>query len=428
MIGVSSASVGALRPVKFYTADGVRTVAVKRKLPLMPFVLAAVICALAIPLAVMNAVRVDTEIAEWWTRHIEQGWEVFAGTLTSWLPVSVFELCIVFLIGLGVFLYVRLIVNLGAARFKRILTGLLWLGTAAIFIFDMYTMSMGFGYYRAPMPLYTAGADYTAHQTVTAAQYFLDDYNALANGLERDENGCVKCPYTFRELAKQLKLEYARLDDDYFFSYTPTAKEIVNSWILSDFMITGITFLPTGEANLNVEVPPTSVTSTLAHELAHTKGIQREGDANMLSYYILLSSQDDYLRYCGYYATFYSFLYAVAITGESQAFSQMKQSLSPLITAEQRYTQKFWDEQPDIMGQIGEFFNNIYLMFNGATNGTGSYNDGTQSGIVIPTDPDTDEPIIDPDTQKPVIIPVYSTLQKMYFYIYEQQFGAPSKQ
>lgn len=383
---------------------------------------------LLIPLIVMNAVRTDTELAEWWTVNIEQGYTKFAGVLTSWLPISVFELIFIILVSLAIFLFVRLVVNLCKKRFKAILGGALYLGAAALVVLNLYTMSMGFGYYRADMPVPQAGADYNAEQASTAARYFVSDFNALCDKLERDENGCVICPYDFRTLAKLMRDEYARLDDEYFFSYTPLAKPVLNSKILSDFLITGITFLPVGEASVNIDVPPTTSTYTMAHEIAHTKGVQREGDANLISYYVLLSSDNDYLRYCGYYATIYSFIRAVSLAGEHETYSEIYNSVSAKPDVEYDFTNKYWEAQPDIMGQIGEFFNNIYLTFNGASNGTGSYDNGNQSGVIKPVDPDTGDPIIDPDTQKPVIIPVYSQVQKVYFYLYEQKFGTPPKE
>lgn len=408
-----------------YTRCGFRTVTVKQPLSFKLFALAAALCFLLLPFLVMSAIRTDARLAEWWVTHIQAGWERFAGTLTSWLPVSVLELCIVTLIIVGACLLVRLVVNLCNARLKKIALGALLIGVGGAIVLDMFTMSMGFGYYRAPMPLAQAGIDYTAAQAAEAARYFLSDYNALAESFERDENGCVECPYTFSELAELIRAEYDKLDDPYFASYTPTAKPIVNSWFLSDVMITGITFLPIGEACLNVAAPPSTVPDTLAHELAHTKGVQREGDANLLAQYILLSSDNDYLRYCGYLDAFGNLLSAVLLAGDRDEYSRLALDMSPLIAAERAYTREYWAAHSDIMGQIGEFFNNAYLKSNGAVNGTGSYDEGKKSEVITPIDPETGLPEIDPDTGKPVVIPVYSQLQKIFFHIYENRVGAP---
>ena len=61
---------------------------------------------------------------------------------------------------LCVFLFVRLVINLSKKRFKAILNGALAMGAAAMVVLNLYMASMGFGYYRADMPLPQAGANY----------------------------------------------------------------------------------------------------------------------------------------------------------------------------------------------------------------------------------------------------------------------------
>ncbi len=406
--------------------DG-RLETVHSALPRAIFILAAIACFLLITFLVMTEIRTDPATAEFWTNHIERGYEHAVGAMTSWLPVSAFELLFCLLIGLGVFLFVRLIINLCRAKFFRILSGALWLSAGALYVLNLYMLSMGFGYFRAEMPMAQAGEDYDAAQTAVVARYYLDDYNALSRKLERDGNGEVICPYSFGELSSLMRKEYERLDDNYFFSYTPKAKPIVNSYVLSAMGITGITFLPVGEATLNIAAPATYGTFTMAHELAHTKGVQREGDANLIAQYILITSDDDYLRYCGYYASIYNLFEAVELAGDGETYRELLSSIDPLIRAEKYREYEYWQSQPDIVGKVSEFFNNIYLMFNGADNGTGSYDDGVQMDVIPPPiDPDTGEVELDPDTgepQKP--IPVYSSLQKAYFAVYEQKFGLP---
>lgn len=414
------------KPKKLYcTIDGFKSVTVKSRLNRTAFVLGAVFCILLIALLIMLEIRSDVDTAEWWTTHIQFGWEKTIGALTSWLPFSVMEFFIVFGILFGLYLLARFYVNLCRGRFKRIGVGALALCVGAMYLFDTYILSMGFGYYRAPMPVPQAGAKYTLEQAKEVAEYYLEEFNALAEKLERDENGCVKCPYSFSDLAELMKEEYARLDGGYFSDYTPTAKPIVNSWFLSDMLITGITFLPFGEAGVNIAAPPTTVTVTTAHELAHAKGVQREGDANLLARYLLLSSENEYLRYCGLYGAFNNLLQTMVLFEDFESYNDIALRLSPLIYAERKYTNDYWRSQPDIIGKIAEFFNDLYLKANGAENGTGSYDDGNKTEIITPVDPDTGEPEKDPDTGEPVRIVKYSQVQMLFFWLYEESTGSP---
>ncbi len=404
-----------------YTPQGFRAQNVKFALRRLPFNLAAIFCALCVPLLVMLDVRESEAVAEWWTTHVQAGWEKVIGTLTDWLPFSVLELFIVSGLIVGAFLLVRLFINLCTAKFKRILIGVLSLCVGGAYVLNLYALSMGFGYYRAPMPVPQAGKDYSQTQARAAVEYFLADYNHLADTFDRDENGCVICPYTISELADILVKEYSRLDDPYFTAYTPRIKPVVNSWFLSDTLTTGVTFLPFGEATVNTDAPPSTVTITAAHELAHAKGVQREGDADLLARYILLSSDDGYLRYCGYYASFDNLLETMLLFGDNAAYNELGVGISKRVSTERRYAIKYWNSQPDIVGRIFQFFNNAYLQFNGASNGTGSYDDGNQSDVIIPINPDTGEPEKDPDTGEILREVYYSQVQMMYFWIYENR-------
>lgn len=407
------------RSMRKRSIDGSKIKSTPVILPRVPFVLAAIICALAIPLIIMLDVRTDPSIAEWWSMHISRPLTKFFAVLTSWLPFSVLELCIVVLVALAVFLYGRLIFDLSKRKIRRIITSVLSLGVAALYVLNMYVVTMAFAYYRAPMPICQSENKYTDGEATAVVEYFLNDFNSLSAKLKRNIDGCVVCPYTFSELAERIKIEYAKLDGQYFYEYTPYAKPVVNSNFLSQMLLTGVTFLPVGEATVNVAAPPTVTTITLAHELAHTKGVAREGDANLIARYILLSSGDDYLRYCGYYATFGNLLGIFMLQDDRENYIKYSSQVSKKVFDEQRYANDYWAAQPDIIGSIAEFFNDVYLKLNGAFNGTDSYQNGNVSEVIKPVDPSTGEPVIDPDTEKPVRIIIYSQVQKMYFSLYE---------
>lgn len=398
--------------VRDRSANGRFAITVKRPFNMTPFILAVTAVAFALPLVVMLGIRTDTAIAEWWTRNIQAGWERAVGTLTSWLPFSVFEFFVTAGIIVGVYLLVRLFVNLCAGRFRRVITGALAVSIGAVYILNVYVLSMGFGYYRTVMPIPQAGRDYDKARLTSVIEYFVDDYNALALAFERDDNGCAVCPYTFAELSNLIADEYSRLDGTYFARYTPKAKPVVNSWLLSDMLITGITFLPFGEATVNTVAPPSEMTLTMAHELAHTKGVQREGDANLLARYVLLNSDNDYLRYCGYYGAFYNLVSAVMLFDDRDEYRRLVNKLDPAIGAENNYARVYWNSQPDIVGKIAQGFNDLYLKLSGALNGVGSYGDGNKSDVIISTDPDTGEEV------KKIY---YSQTQMLFFALYEQR-------
>ena len=58
------------------------------------------------------------------------------------------------------------------------------------------------------------------------------------------------------------------------------------------------------EANINIDVPQSSIPSTVMHELVHTKGFAREGDCNFIAYLACINSDSAEYRYSGYLMAF----------------------------------------------------------------------------------------------------------------------------
>ena len=364
--------------------------------------------------------------SEWVCRYVARPWIYVFGHISSIFPFTIYEFCLIALIIGGITLIVFAIIGLVRKRGKEVLVGLLSVVIFVLSALDIYTAVAGFSYYRPAPPVPKSEQKYESREVTDIVRYFLDDYNSLAEKMERDKFGNTISPYTLDELSTVLRKEYARLGSDYYYGYTPRAKGILNSWAMTLNNITGCAFLPFGEPAVNRQTPASDLVQTMAHEMAHTKGVMREGDANFVSYYLLLTSNDDYLRYCGYFSVFYSLLPAVnADSSIKTDYIEMVSSISPLIRTETSNAVKFWTEkskQPGFAGfinrvseKVGDFVNDLFLKSNGANNGSGSYSDKV-------TDGGSHEDHTDPDTGEIHYDVTYSSVQKMFFAIFEQAF------
>ncbi len=56
----------------------------------------------------------------------------------------------------------------------------------------------------------------------------------------------------------------------------------------------------TSEANININYPDFIIPYTMAHEMAHQRGIAREDEANFVAFLVCMESDDAYIRYSGY--------------------------------------------------------------------------------------------------------------------------------
>ncbi len=72
------------------------------------------------------------------------------------------------------------------------------------------------------------------------------------------------------------------------------------SRLMSRFNYTGFYFPFTGEANINVDPPPCLIPATLAHEMAHQRGVASEQEANFVAVLACLESGDPLYIYSGW--------------------------------------------------------------------------------------------------------------------------------
>ncbi len=381
---------------------------------------------LALLLLLMWIRTLSPAFSDWVCRYISRPWVYAAGHATSLLPFSIFEFFIVATVIAAAVLLVFMVISLIKKKGAAVLKGVAITVICVLSVFNLYTLLVGFSYYRPVAPVPQSETEYSSEQVTEMVRYFADDYNRLASKFKRDKNGNAISPYDHSELSDKLAKEYERLGGDYYYAYTPKAKKIFNSWFMTLNNISGITFVPLGEPAVNKDIPPSDVPQTMAHEMAHAKGVMREGEANFVAYYILLSSSDDYLRYCGYFACFYALLSAVnADSSVKTDYAEIRNSIDPLIIKETNNAYAFWTEksrQPGFAGwinrtfeKIGDFFNDIFLKSNGAGNGNGSYGDKVNDGDI------TDTGETDPDTGEIIYAVTYSSVQKMFFALYDEK-------
>ena len=111
----------------------------------------------------------------------------------------------------------------------------------------------------------------------------MEDCNKCADELEFDSNGEIILPYSKNSLIEKLRIEYERIKDDYYSSYTPKAKALGSSPLFTSVGIVGMYFGVLGEANYNTYSTNAELPFYIAHEMAHGKGVMRENDAQLVA-------------------------------------------------------------------------------------------------------------------------------------------------
>ncbi len=220
--------------------------------------------------------------------------------ISAVLPFSLAELLIVLgLLTLLVYLVWMLvtIVRRGEAgkRLYRLAATLL---SAVTVIYSGFCLLWGCYFYDESFAQRNALEDgpVSVEQLERVTVYFAALANVYADQVQRDAQGCytvdrqriLECsPLLYEEVeALYPSLEGPRVKTKGFFC----------SKFLSLLDFTGFYFPLTGEANVNMDFPPSLFPATVAHEISHQRGICREQEANFLA--VLSSLENGDVDFC----------------------------------------------------------------------------------------------------------------------------------
>ena len=333
-------------------------------------------------LLLMIILRTNQAVCEYVCRHFVGAYQAVAGRFYSVTSVNIFEILVTLAI---LFAFACIISSIVLFCKKKKLISrriILTLLIVCVGIANLYIFTAGFAYNRQAAPIGYKGEiskDVALNSFVT----LIDDLNACYEEIGKyNEDGSVVSPYDEKGLNEKIRQAVDKvLTDDYYYDYTPKAKPIISSGIMTLNRIAGITFLPTCEPGYNKDMPIVDRAHTIAHEFAHTKGVMREYEANVVGAYVLLNSGDAFLKYCGYiYAMRY--VYDIIRYDETYFDNVEAYPIPQGFIRDQSKIFNWWISQPSL-GNIGDFFNDLYLKSNGQEEGTGSYEETPGTGEII---------------------------------------------
>ena len=312
---------------------------------------------------------------------ITRGLTWLIGRITNFIPLSLYEITALLLIAVGLACAVFLIVDLCRKRFGAALSLLYRLGVALLSVLLAFGLLYAPLYARAPAAsafgLQITQAD--AASLYAAAEYYVDELNSLSDEVERDGQGNAVCPYTFSELADLLNAAFDGVPGDYFAFYEVRPKAVALSVPMSYLGITGIYFPFYAEANVNVNIPDCDLPVTMAHEMAHAKGVAVESEANITAYVLCICSEDVFLRYSGLMEGAARLLNELP---EAQ-FETLYDRLCEEVRQEYRNVSAHYAKYEGLLDRISTFFNDLFLKSNGIPSGTRNYSETAASLVAL---------------------------------------------
>ena len=334
---------------------------------LLPIALLSVFYLLSSNREIMNSIQVNFSLPAL----------RFLGKTFTELPVSVLEIFIALAVIAAAAFIFKLIGAMLSGRRPRILILLrfaLVLIAILAWIWNGYCWLWNTGYYSDSFAeksgLISDGETYD--ELYAATKFFCEQANELSYIVPRDENG-IFCG-SFEYFAESYDTLYTPIDEEFPFltGQTTSPKGVYFSKIMSYMGYTGVFFPFSGETYINTDQPAWDIPNTIAHEIAHQRGVHSEAEANFLGIAACLQSDEVYYRYSGYMAGLFHLTKAL-YTADKDAYMEIRNSFSEHLEADWQDNNRFWQERESKLGDVADTVYNTFLQVNGQTSGLKSY-------------------------------------------------------
>ena len=269
----------------------------------------------------------------------------FLAGLFSAFPFSAAEFIIYAVAGWAVVYLILELVRLALHkdRLKRAYKLLLRLLSLGLGIYALFCLFWGVYYYGDDF-MAASGLDsgeISTEQLETVTAYFAALSNRYAGQVQRDENGLyttdraailARSPEVFEKIQEKFPC---------LAGPAVAAKSFMFSKLLSYTDFTGFFFPFTGEANVNMDFPPSLFASTVAHELSHQRGVAKEQEANFVA--VMASLEYGDADYC-YSACLlaYTHLGNALYSADREAWRAIYESLDENILKDFAANREYW--------------------------------------------------------------------------------------
>lgn len=234
----------------------------------------------------------------------------------------------------------------------------------------------GLNYYRMPFSS-IAGLEVrpaSVEELESLCRTLIERANELRSSVTVNEEGHVDIPGNARDILRNCYKGYDGLADRYRSLYGKYGdpKPILLSELMNYTGICGVYFPFTGEANVNVAIPESTLPSTASHEMAHQRGFSREDEANYISYLACTAHPDVNYKYSGVLLALINSMNAL-YKSDSAIYSRLSDSYSEDVRNDLEQINEFWKKYEGPVEKTSSRINNTYLKANNQKDGVKSY-------------------------------------------------------
>lgn len=289
--------------------------------------------------------------------------------LTDLLPFSLFEIVIALI---PVFLVAVVVFGVRAMRRGRKIPFILTLTGILFLLYSAYLWGLSMPYHVSDIDkkMELDDTEVTSDSIYRVMLTLRDELNAHA-ALVGDvgEDGATVMPYSFATLGEKLNLAYTDFSAEYpevLKNYTSRPKEMIFGYAMSELHLVGVYSFFTGEANISTDYPDYNTPYTVAHEMAHQRGIIRENEANFVAFLVCISSDDAYIRYSAY-LNMLEYLATALNKTAPEKWREVSKTLDPKAVGDIKASSAVYQAHEDsLYGKLMNSFNDSYIKNNGS--------------------------------------------------------------
>ncbi len=331
---------------------------------------------LALFLAVFWMFKESSSFSGFIVRYIGDPYRSLIGMITAPIPFSLAEFTVFFVVG-GYLIYIVFciikMIRLNGKRLQTLALCVLNILLGVLIIATLMAVSWGANYYVAsPVDEIATANPVSVEQLTAVTRLFAMKLSESAVLVERDENNVFS--YDTEQLFAEGADIYHNLEQLYpsLQGPTVTAKQLIISPLMSEMNYTGFFFPLTAEANVNNVQPSSTIPSTIAHELAHMRGVAPEQDCNFLAVLACELSNNVAYQYSGQILAYIN-LANNLYRADYEAWYEISESLHPFVTADLHHNNAYWAQYDSVAADVADTLYEGFLHSHGQSDGLKSY-------------------------------------------------------
>ena len=317
-------------------------------------------------------------VGEWYARALYPTLSLLLSLISAVVPVSLEELLAV-AVALGLVGFIVMSVR-KRKGWKHVLGRLL---LAILGIYTWFYWGWGMNYYRDS--IYQRVGCGKQHYD---EEEFMDFLNAYTARLNASYVSFTAVP--MQEIEEAIKSQFAKVKRIYGLTEPQRfqhPKRVMFGRLYSSVGVLGYMGPFFAESQLNPELLPSQLPFTYAHELSHLLGVASEAEANYWAYRVCTASEDERIRYSGYFGIFgYVAANARKLLSKDD-YAAWLSTVRQEVMEERMAQQDYWHERYDkTLGMLQDKVYDLYLRRNKISSGRKNYAEVVGYIISLPDD------------------------------------------